>query len=641
MEATLFKHTDSPRLSLALDPLLPTNGCNKIVKVTNKKYLLIDFPNVKLAALLVSQWLDIWDLGRLDTAICNHRDQLRIKYLKLFAPTAMFTMTSAGHPTRDHVHKECLTIPTQKVITSANCLQFLMKRNIALTTMSLASFLVKPTLVEYVTKFGSKMVALEFVGHLGNVESWQLYYDLFVHLPRLQALVFHPNSSLICPKDVLDITHKCPLLRKLHFQNKFHLLPPRSMAKNYPKMQPNIGIVGGEQLAHFSLRGYAKSTQFCVNSLAEQCSNLTILDLEGCTGLNDAALCKLVTCLSNIRILNLNYCTKLTATGLLAFVTENGPKNAHLEALHLNKVEVLDELLLALSVQCVNLNLIDLRMCKHITDTGLVAIGQQCTKLETLHLQSNEHLTDTAIDTITLNCSALHTLTAHNCKNLTNVSAEHISRCASLRTLDIGGGSGINDLFLPPSLIELNVSYLPSLGDTHIVALATVCSAGLRKLNISGLNSITDLSIATIAAHCTQLRELYMNELIYVTDAGVVTLVQALGVNGDGSGGLRSVGVAACVGASGNSSGGDATTRSSSSSRGGLAVLSMADCVRVTDEAVVAIAQSCGKGLRCLRLRGLEALTDMAGTCFCTVQAICCVAYLFLFQKHFCIMVVM
>lgn len=567
----------SPLCSLKISSLSPEVSGIATAKraiAAAKKCLLIDFPNTKLAALLVSQWLDIWDLGRFDSAVCNHSNQLRVKYLRFFGPTSMFAMTSTGHSVQSHLHPHSPAILSHKIITSPDCIRFLQKRNIALTTLSLAVFTDKRLLDEYLLQYGHKLTSLDFGGHYGNADSWQLYYDVFNLCPRLQAVVFHTHSSLICPQDVLDITQKCPLLRKLHFQNKFHLLPPKNLVKKYPKTQPNVSIIGGEEMVQFALRGYAKSTLFCLTNLTEQCENLTILDLEGCTGLNDAALLKLATGRCNIRTLNVNHCTKLTATGVLAYVIENTAKNVHLEQLHLMKVEVVDDILVTLSEQCINLTLLDMRLCKPVTDTGLSAVVRQCCKLDTLLLQSNEHITDTTVETLAQNCTALHTLTLHNCIQLTNASVQYIAQCANLRTLDIGGRSAITDITLPPSVTDLNVSFLPSLTDTHIIAM-TQAAPLLVKLNISGLNSVSDHSMAAIAIHCTCLRELCMNELIYITDRGVSALVQALG--------------------------------------GTLQVLSVADCVRITDEAVVTMAQCCGKGLRSLRLRGLDALTDIAG----------------------------
>jgi len=571
----------------------------KVSNIPKKKSLclLMDFPSVKLAAIIVGEWLDIWDLGRLDSAVCNHEQQLRTKYLKFFGPTSMISMTSSSHGLRNLLCVENAanigTMERSRVIQSSECFRFLQKRNAALTTLALTLFADKRTLHEYLTHFGHKLLVLELYGHLNSLNTWQLYFELFSHLPRLQVFHMHPQSSAICAQDVLDITQSCAHLKILHLHNKFHLLPPpaKVIGKEYPKVQPNLAVYYSNtnttattatmdsKLTSFLLRSYAKSTQFCLTSLS-QCALLTTLDLEGCVGLNDTALLKIAN--SNITHYNLNYCTKLTATGLLAFFTANSAKNAHINVLKFNKVEVSDDLLVCIGSQCTALTILSMKLCKTYTDVGLSAIAQ-CVLLTELYVQMNDNITDESVESLTTHCTQLHTLTLNNCAKLTDTTLTNIVTLP-LHTLHISGRSGITEAGFMQALqhttfagtiTNLDVSDIPTLTDTSLKCIAQAC-VSLQVLNISGLSAVIDTSIVDIATYCTTLHTLYMCELIYIIDSSVHTLC-ALPL---------------------------------------LHTLHLADCAKLTDDSVVMLAMQGNKRFVSLRLRGIESLTDMAGTCF-------------------------
>eukprot|EP01032_Pedospumella_encystans_P020356 gene20356-23122_t len=558
-----------------------TKGKSKL----KSHHLIMDFPSVKLAALLVSQWLNIWDLGRLDSAVCNHSHQLRTKYLKMFGPTSMISMSSSGLGLNHFIKTSdpAALTPNSRLIHSAECFRFLHKRHIALTTLALTLFPDKHTLTEYLVQFGHKLLVLELCGHLNNLNSWQLYHEIFAHVPKLQVLLMHPNSSMICAQDVLDITQQCTFLKTLHLHNKFHLLPPKNLGKVYPKVQPNLAVhsAGGANIGSFLLRGYAKSTQFCLTSLSEQCARLHTLDLEGCVGLNDTALLKIAnTC--RITHYNLNHCTKLTAPGLLSFFTANTANNKHIKVLKCNKVEVSDDLLVYMAAQCAQLVVLSLKLSKAYTDIGLSAIAQQCVQLQKLFVQQNDTITDDAIQLLTEHGTNLNTLALNNCTKLTDATLSYVVTLPRLHTLHIAGRSGITETGLfqmldnavfAGNLTDIDVSDVPTFTDKSVRAIAQAC-VSLEVLNISGLSNVTDSGLYDIAMYCTKLHTLYMRELIYITDASIQLLVQKLGHV--------------------------------------LHTLHIPDCAKLADDSVLAIAMHCNTRLTSLVVRGLEALTDMA-----------------------------
>jgi hypothetical protein len=602
-----------------------------------QKCLLLDFPNLKLSGVIIAEWITIWDLGRLDSAVCNHQRDLRKKYLKIFGPTSLMSMTSSVCNVTRVVAGQGIVEENRRIIHSADCFRFMIKRNIAITTCALAIFLERAVLHDYLRQFGAKLQVLEFCGHVGNVDSWQLYYDLFQYCPRLQAVLFHANSSTLCPQDVLEITQHCPLLRRLQVQNAFHLAVPRNI-RPYDKVQPSLSVAPLMQLRSFVLHSFSKSTLALTTALATQCPALISVDLTGCTGLNDAALLKLGTgAVFTLSELNLNQCSKLTSTGMVAFLNGNGAKNAAFTALHLSKTECTNDVLNVLAAQCRMLTTLDIRQCRHFTDAGITALAQGCTALTQLWLTNSDTITDDCVELLSLHCPLLHTLCLHSCAKLTDAAVQHIStRCANLRTLDIGGRSQISEpafiaalqepLAITPftagsqggdassnhsntspggsannsiictfgsALTELNVSDRASLGDASLRAIAAHC-VNLVSLNVSGLKRISDDSVVAVARALSPsshsliratlavtggterrgLRELQLNELYYITDIAIQAVAELLGAS--------------------------------------LTLLSISECERLTDASCLAVAQHC-RHLQSLCVSGIDGVTDLSG----------------------------
>lgn len=542
-----------------------------IPRARMQKCLLIDFPNLKLAGVIISEWMTIWDLGRLDSAVCNRQRDLRSKYLKIFGATAQFAMYSSVC----NAARIDITEDNRRVICSADGLRFLLKRNIALTTCALTVFLEKNVLLEYFRRFGAKLQVLEFCGHIGNVDSWQLYYELFQYCPRLRAVLFHTNSSVLCPQDVWEITQCCPLLQRLQVQNGFHLTVPRNV-RPYEKVQPNLTITALVQLRTFTLHSFSKSTLALTTALATECPALTSVDLTGCTGLNDAALLKLATDgVCTLEAMNLNQCSKLTCTGIVAFLTANGAKNASLRDLHLSKTECTNDVLQAIAAQCRNLRVLDIRQCRHFTEVGVTAVAQGCTALTELSLMNNDALTDDCVELLALHCPQLHTLRLHSCSKLTDAALLSIStHCAILEMLDIGGRSQISEEAFIAALQQavtlpgarssnvvpedaLDGSNSPSGGDdsnsdaravasrmevqdtqdaedtedtngTGPITLVTTFGSRLTDLDVSDRATLGDASLLAIAAHCANLVRLNVSGLKRIADSSVVALATAL-----------------------------------------------------------------------------------------------------------------
>jgi hypothetical protein len=579
-----------------------------------QKCLLLDFPNLKLSGVIIAEWITIWDLGRLDSAVCNHQRDLRKKYLKIFGPTSLMSMTSSVCNVNRVVAGQGIVEENRRIIHSADCFRFMIKRNIAITTCALAIFLERAVLHDYLRQFGAKLQVLEFCGHVGNVDSWQLYYDLFQYCPRLQAVLFHANSSTLCPQDVLEITQHCPLLRRLQVQNAFHLAVPRNI-RPYDKVQPNLSVAPLMQLRSFTLHSFSKSTLALTTALATQCPALTSVDLTGCTGINDAALLKLGTgAMFTLIELNLNQCSKLTSTGMVAFLNANGAKNASFTALYLSKTECTNDVLNVLAAQCRMLTALDIRQCRHFTDAGITALAQGCTVLTQLWLTNSDTITDDCVELLTLHCPLLRTLCLHSCAKLTDAAVQHIStRCANVRTFDIGGRSQINEPAVIAALQE-PLATTPftassqggdvssnhsntSPGDSAKNSINRTFGSALTELNVSDRASLGDASLRAIAEHCVNLVSLNVSGLKRISDDSVVAVARALSPSSNSP--IR----ATLAGAT------DVAVTGGTERRG-LRELQLNELYYITDIAIQAVAELLGSSLRLLSISECERLTD-------------------------------
>lgn len=499
-----------------------------------------------------------------------------------------------------------------RVMQSADGFRYLMKRNIALTVLSISLFMDKEVLQQYLTQYGQRIRILEFCGHCGNVDSWQLYYDLLQYCPRLQAIVFRRGASFLCTQDVAEFTHCCPQLQLLKFENKFHMMVPKGI-RAYDKTQPNLAIAALPQLRSFTLHGYSKSTVNLTTALAQNCPALTAIDLTGCTGLTGAALVKLGTdAVFTLQKVNLNQCSKLTSVEMIAFLTANGEKNEALISLHLSKTEVSNDLLTALAQKCPSLLLLDVRQSRGFTAAGVTALVQGCTALTSLSFANTDAVTDDGVDLLTLHCARLEALVLHSCSKITDASLEYISRrCAHLRTLDIGGRSTVTEagfiatlstvrtgfhrsdppMDSPPQVADSDVTNnnIPVDGAQEDVQQGAVLEgtfgAQLTDLNVSDLAALGEGALQAIAAHCPRLRKLDISGLKRIAESSIVAVAQ----------GLSNAAAARC---------------SSTVEETGLRELVLNEHYHLRDEAVRAVATLLGSSLRVLSLAGCEKLTD-------------------------------
>lgn len=581
------------------------------------KHLLLDFPNIKMIAVLITDWLTIWDLGRLDSSICNHKDKLREKYLQLFSSNVILKMNSTGQNINNMLQSKKfhdifkINHTPSHIIHSIDIFKFLLKYNIALTTIAFTIFIEKNMLEEYFLQFGNKLIIIEFYGHYHNKDSWNLYYNLFNLLPNLNIILFHKNSCILYTQDFIEITEKCSNLKILYLHNKFHLIPPNKTIKPYLRPQPPLTIQNNLNIQLFSLYNYTKTLNNCIQSLYNNI-NLTELDLTGCTSFNDNCLLQLIPIKYKLNKLNLNYCTKLTSTGIISFFTSTSNVKTSIFDLRVSKLEITTEIILLLSQYCPDLLYLDISNCKYYSSISINTLFEKCLNIETIVLSNNIQITDENIEILLYYCKNIHSIYIHNCSSLTDICMNSLLLYIhQLKAIHIGGRSNITHMGLINSventtnsshgindstnttmglinsienrylqLTDLDISDQPNFHNDSIITILNTFP-NVRILNISGIKNITITTINSITTKLKYLEELKINEIFCLIDS-------VFSYNND-------------------------TIQCGNNILSSLYLLSMNECEYLSDTAIIELVQGCGKGLISLSLNNCIELTDIAG----------------------------
>ncbi|XP_015888519.2 F-box protein SKP2A [Ziziphus jujuba] len=212
-------------------------------------------------------------------------------------------------------------------------------------------------------------------------------------------------------------------------------------------------------------------------ALAHGCPNLSKLNISGCSAFSDVALEYLASHCRKLKVLNLCGCVETaTDTALRAI----GRYCNQLQSLNLGWCEyVSDDGVMSLAYGCPDLRTLDLCGCVRITDHSVIALATGCVHLRSLGLYYCQNITD----------RAMYSLTQVKNKPAMWASVKGRNDEDGLRTLNISQCTA-----LTPSAVQAVCDTFPSL---H------TCS-GRHSLIMSGCLSLTSVHCAcAIQAHRT------------------------------------------------------------------------------------------------------------------------------------------
>ncbi|XVF66346.1 hypothetical protein PTKIN_Ptkin10aG0027900 [Pterospermum kingtungense] len=294
---------------------------------------------------------------------------------------------------------------------------------------------------------------------------------------------------------------------------------------------------GFSKLENLSLIWCSNVTSLGIISLAQKCSFLKSLDLQGCY-VGDQGLAVVGKCCKQLEDVNLRFCESLTDAGLVDLATRVGKSlkslgvaacaritdksleavGSHcksLETLSLDSEFIRNQGILAIAQGCPLLKVLKLQ-CINVTDEALMGVGISCLSLEMLALHSFQQFTDNGLRSVGKGCKKLKNLTLSDCYFLSDKGLEAIATgCAELTHLEVNGCHNIGTTGLEsvgrscPHLTELSLLYCQRIGNVALHEVGRGCKY-LQALHLVDCSSIGDDAICSIAKGCRNLKKLHI-----------------------------------------------------------------------------------------------------------------------------------
>ncbi|XP_041460659.1 F-box/LRR-repeat protein 14-like [Lytechinus pictus] len=282
----------------------------------------------------------------------------------------------------------------------------------------------------------------------------------------------------------------------------------------------------------------------------------------------------------NIQSLNLSGCYNLTDVGFSHAFSKEIPT---LTVLNLSLCkQITDNSLWRIAQYLKQLEVLDLAGCSNITNTGLLVIASGLHKLKGLNLRSCRHISDVGIGYLAgVSAEAargtrdLELLVLQDCQKLSDTALMSIAKgLHKLKSLNLSFCCGITDtgmisLSRMPSLRELNLRSCDNISDIGLAHLAEY-GGHFVTLDASFCDKIGDAALSHISQGMPNLTNVSLSSC-HITDEGVGRLVRSLH---------------------------------------NMTTLNIGQCVRVTDKGLALIAEHL-KELKCIDLYGCTMITTV------------------------------
>lgn len=170
---------------------------------------------------------------------------------------------------------------------------------------------------------------------------------------------------------------------------------------------------------------------------------LSQIDMQGCAALHDGSIVALLSCSrTTLETLGLGALQHITSSTFQAIA-----QCSNLRVLDLSMCRSLTNGdLAALSIGCQELRSLQLQGCVNIGDAGLAALAQHSAKLERLSLEFCFNVTDAGFSAVVSHCQELKYLNVKACNQLTVVAFQNLVRYKKLthplKTLELGACAG-------------------------------------------------------------------------------------------------------------------------------------------------------------------------------------------------------
>lgn len=245
---------------------------------------------------------------------------------------------------------------------------------------------------------------------------------------------------------------------------------------------------------------------------------LTSVEIECGRNITDHGLKVLSrSCSSSLRHVILRGCTEITSEGL-----RDLSRCSRISSLHINAYGISGEALSHMT-RLSNLEVLDLGGCNELTDDTMR--GMHCPLLTSLVLRRCCNITSEGLRFISEGCPSLMVLDVGFCNHIGDSGLAFLSRCRSLRHLDMVLCISVTDIGLMHlsegcALLEhLILSSCHKITSVGIMDLARGCPS-LVHLDV-GSCDITDEGLLHLSQGCTALQFLNLQSCRKVTQQGI------------------------------------------------------------------------------------------------------------------------
>ncbi|KAL5128440.1 F-box protein SKP2B [Glycine soja] len=256
----------------------------------------------------------------------------------------------------------------------------------------------------------------------------------------------------------------------LSLSPKFTKLQTLILRQDKPQLEDNAV----ETIANFchdlqilDLSKSFKLTDRSLYAVALGCRDLTKLNISGCSAFSDNALAYLASFCRKLKVLNLCGCVKAAS----------------------------DTALQAIGHYCNQLQFLNLGWCENVSDVGVMSLAYGCPDLRTLDLCGCVLITDDSVIVLANRCPHLRSLGLYYCQSITDKAMYSLAQSKLNNRMwgSVKGGGNDDD-----GLRTLNISQCTALTPSAVQAVCDSCPSlhtcsGRHSLIMSGCLNLTSV----------------------------------------------------------------------------------------------------------------------------------------------------
>jgi len=268
-----------------------------------------------------------------------------------------------------------------------------------------------------------------------------------------------------------------------------------------------------------------------LHSLLQQCHDIQVLNIAGCTQLSHHSFASLPTSsIPRLSLLNISECVKINGKELGKFL-ESSKKS--LVELNLSKCTQISVDTLSGILQNLNsVQILDLSMCLQVNDFVVRMIGENCAVLENLKLDSCFNVTSASLPILGKGCPNLKSVSFYAC-NVDDFGIQSLTENCLISDWDLSecrlvGTLGISCIALSSQfhLKRISIRGCKRVGDEALQKLARCCYSSLEELDLQFCKKISKETVCFLLEKCERLSRLVLPANSSLDEHVITTLLK-------------------------------------------------------------------------------------------------------------------